>query len=197
MNDARTARRLRLALLLALFTGLALGSFWLYEVMRRATEDALPNAERSEPDFYVEKFSYVKMSPEGKAQYLFSGSRLTPNPLDDSYDIAQPVIHNLDAARPPMTMRSDRATVNSDNSQVNMYDNVHLDRAAAPNLEPMHVASEHLLLLPDDDVVKTDKTVDITVGRSKLTGTGMYTNNATREFRLTSNVHGTYQAPLR
>ena len=197
MNDARTARRFRLALILALLTGLALGSFWLFEVMRRATEDTLPNAERSEPDFYVEKFSYVKMSPEGKAQYHFSGSRMTHNPLDDSYDIVQPVVNNLDTARPPMTMRSDRATVNSDNSQVNMYDNVHLDRPAAPALEPMHVASEHLLLLPDDDVVKTDKPVEITVGRSKLTGTGMYANNATRELRLTSNVHGTYQAPLR
>lgn len=197
MNDARTARRFRLAAVLALMIGLALGSFWLYEVMRRATEDTLPNVERTEPDFYVEKFSYVKISPEGKAQYHFSGDKMTHNPVDDSYDIVQPVVSNLNAERPPLTLQSERATVNSDSSEVHMYDNVHLDRPAAINVEPMHVASDYLLLLPDDDVVKTDKPVEITLGRSKLTGTGMYANNATRELRLTSNVHGTYQAPLR
>lgn len=197
MNEARTARRFRLAVILALMGALALGSFWLFEVMRRATDDALPNPERKEPDFYVEKFSYIKMSPNGKAQYHFSGSRMTHNPLDDSYDIAQPVVSNLDNVQAPMTMRSDRATVNSDNSQVHMHDNVHMDRPASLTAEPMHVKSEYLLLLPDDDVIKTDKPVEITVGQSKLTGTGMYANNATRELRLTSNVHGTYQAPLR
>jgi lipopolysaccharide export system protein LptC len=39
--------------------------------------------------------------------------------------------------------------------------------------------------------------VEITLGQSKLTGTGMMANNATRELRLTSNVHGTYQASAR
>jgi lipopolysaccharide export system protein LptC len=45
--------------------------------------------------------------------------------------------------------------------------------------------------------VKTDKPVVITTGQAKLTGTGMVANNATRELHLTSNVHGTYQAPAR
>jgi lipopolysaccharide export system protein LptC len=54
-----------------------------------------------------------------------------------------------------------------------------------------------MLVLPEEDVVKTDKHVDITLGRSTLSGTGMYANNATSEFRLSSNVHGTYQAPAR
>jgi lipopolysaccharide export system protein LptC len=52
-------------------------------------------------------------------------------------------------------------------------------------------------VLPDDDVVQTDKPVEITMGQSKLNGTGMFANNATRELRLSSNVHGTYQARVR
>lgn len=197
MNNTRAARRFRLTMLLALLIALALGSFWLYEVMRRAADDAEPERVRKEPDFYVENFSYIKMGPSGKAQYHFSGARLTHNPQDDSYDIAQPVVNNLDSAKPPMTIRSQRATLNNDNSEVHLYDNVRLDRPASPANEAMQVRSEYLLLLTEEDVVKTDRPVDITMGQSKLTGTGMVANNATRELHLTSNVHGTYQAPAR
>ncbi len=197
MNNTPSARRFRLVAILAPLIALALGSFWLFEVMRRATDDAIPNPQRKEPDFYVEKFSYVKMAKTGKTQYHFSGARLTHNPQDDSYDILLPVVNNLGNAQGPMTMRAEHATVNSDNSQVHMYDKVRLDRPATAGSDAVHARSEYLLLLPDDDVIKTDKPVEITIGQSRLTGTGMFANNATREFRLMSNVHGTYQAARR
>jgi lipopolysaccharide export system protein LptC len=183
--------------ILAPLIALALGSFWLYEVMRRATEDTGPKGERTEPDFYVEKFSYVKMQRNGSTQYHFSGTKLTHNPQDGSYDIQQPIVTKLGTAEAPMTLRATRARVNSDNSQVQLHENVRMDRPASRSNEPLLVTSEYMLLLPDDDVVKTDKPVAITVGSSTLNGTGMYANNATRELRLAGNVHGTYQAPQR
>jgi lipopolysaccharide export system protein LptC len=195
--SARSPMRFRLVAILAPTIALALGSFWLLEVMRRTAGGFLPSPQRSEPDFYVEKFNYVKMSKTGSAQYHISGTRLTHNPEDDSYDITLPVINNLGNVQAPMTIRSERAQVNSDNSQVRLYDNVHMDRPASPTNEPMHAKTEYLLVLPDDDVMRTDKPVELTLGRSKLTGTGMMANNATRELRLTSNVHGTYQASAR
>jgi lipopolysaccharide export system protein LptC len=195
--SARSTMRFRLMAILTPTIALALGSFWLLEVMRRTAGDFLPSPQRSEPDFYVEKFNYVKISKTGSAQYHISGTRLTHNPEDDSYDITLPVINNLGNVQAPMTIRSERAQVNSDNSQVHLYDNVHMDRPASPTNEPMHAKTEYLLVLPDDDVMRTDKPVELTLGRSKLTGTGMMANNATRELRLTSNVHGTYQASAR
>jgi lipopolysaccharide export system protein LptC len=195
--SARSTMRFRLMAILTPTIALALGSFWLLEVMRRTAGDFLPSPQRSEPDFYVEKFNYVKISKTGSAQYHISGTRLTHNPEDDSYDITLPVINNLGNVQAPMTIRSERAQVNSDNSQVHLYDNVHMDRPASPTNEPMHAKTEYLLVLPDEDVMRTDKPVELTLGRSKLTGTGMMANNATRELRLTSNVHGTYQASAR
>lgn len=189
--------RFRFFMTLAPLVVLALASFWLYEVMRRATESDMPAPQRSEPDFYVEKFRYVKLSKTGAAQYHFAGDRMTHNPQDDSYDIVRPVMRNMSNAESPMTVRAERARVNSDNSQVHLYDNVLMERPASANAEPLEVRSEYMLVLPDDDIVQTDKRVDISLGRSKLTGTGMQANNATRELRLTSNVHGTYQPPVR
>jgi lipopolysaccharide export system protein LptC len=189
--------RIRFFMTLAPLVVLALASFWIYEVMRRATETAIPNPERSEPDFYVEKFSFVKLSKTGSAQYHFSGERLTHNPQDGSYDIVRPIVSNISNTASPVVIKAERARVSSDNSQVHLYENVRMDRQKGQDSEPLHVRTEYMLVLPDDDVMKTDKPVEITTDSVKLTGTGMYANNATREFRLTSNVHGTYQAPLR
>lgn len=191
-------RRFRFLIVLMPLIALALGSFWLFEVMRRATDDFIPAPERTEPDFYVENFSYVKLSKSGLAQYHFSGKRLTHNPQDGSYDITQPVVRNFrDGQQAPTTLRAERAHVNSDNTEVHLHDNVRMDRPASPTAQPLKLNSEYLLLLPDEDIVKTDKPVEIDFGRSKLTGTGMYANNATGDFRLSGNVHGTYQGPLR
>lgn len=189
--------RIRFFMTLAPLVVLALASFWLYEVMRRATDTVVPNPERNEPDFYVEKFSYVKLSKTGSAQYHFSGERLTHNPQDDSYDILNPVVNNISNADAPMTIRAERARVNSDNSQVHLYQNVRMDRPGTATAEPVRIRTEYMLVLPDEDIMKTDKPVEITTDRAKLTGTGMVANNATREFNLTSNVHGTYQPPVR
>jgi lipopolysaccharide export system protein LptC len=196
VNNPRPGFGIRFMLMLAPLIALALGSFWLFEVMRRGADDTNPSPERTEPDFYVEKFSYVKMQGDGSTQYHFSGTRMTHNPQDGSYDIQQPVITKLDTES-PMTLRAARAHVTSDNSQVHLHDNVRMYRPASQNNEPLQVTSEYLLLLPDDDVAKTDKPVAIKVGESQLNGTGMVANNATRELQLASSVHGTYQAPRR
>ena len=195
MNES--TRLFRLVIILAPLVVLALGSFWLLEVLRRAASDNVPNRTRTEPDFYVEKFNYVKIAQDGKAQYHLSGARLTHNPQDDSYDIMQPVVSSVGKSAEPMTVRSETAHVNSDNSEVHMYRHVELDRPGSADTEPLHAKSEYLLVLPDDDVMKTDKPVEITLGKSVLTGVGMLANNATREFKLTSKVHGTYQPPAR
>ncbi|TFW03049.1 LPS export ABC transporter periplasmic protein LptC [Oxalobacteraceae bacterium OM1] len=190
-------RRFRVLVVLAPLIALALGSFWLMEVMRRSTEDIVPTAQRTEPDFYVERFSYVKMSPRGQPQYHFSGARLTHDPIQDTYEIRDPQIRTVDMSHPPTTLRAEVAKVNSDNSEVRLFRNVQLDRPATPDSEHLHVASEYMLLLPDDDIVRTDKPVQMSLGTATLNGTGMYANNATRELRLASNVHGTYQPPAR
>jgi lipopolysaccharide export system protein LptC len=185
-------------MVMSLMIVLALGSFWLLEVMRRSSSDFVPNVPRSEPDFYVEKFSYVKMSRTGEARYHISGARLTHNPQDDSYDVELPVINNKGSSNgSPTIVRAERARIDGDNSKVHLYDNVHMDRPASPNSDRLQVKSEYMLVLPDEDVVRTDKPVEITLGQSTLNGIGMFANNATRELRLSSNVHGTYQARAR
>ena len=197
MKNLRSTFRLRFMLLLALCVALTLGSFWIMEVMRKNTEQLLPSAPRVAPDYYVENFNYVQLALNGQPRYNISGQRLTHNPGDDSFDVILPIIRSLDKQQPPMTLRSNTAKIEDNNSKVNMYGNVNADRLATPKSSKLHLQSEYLQLLPDDDIMTSDKAVEITIDQSKMTGVGMYANNATMQLRLLNNVRGTYRATPR
>lgn len=195
MNSARTGARFRLVVALALAGALALGSFWVLEVMRRAVDVANPATPNSEPDYYVENFTFVRMSKTGEARYNISGRRLTHYPADDSHLIEQPVVNSFSIERPPIKGTADRAIVDNTSSRVHLYDNVHIDRPATVTDRHFHLASDYLLLLPDEDIMQTDQPAVITIGKSTLRGSDMWANNATRELRMSGNVHATYQPP--
>ncbi|WP_034296002.1 LPS export ABC transporter periplasmic protein LptC [Herbaspirillum sp. RV1423] len=192
-SGERAAQRIRLIIVLVVLTTLALGSFWVLQVMRRNIDDTLAARPRSKPDYYVEQFSYVKMSETGQPRYDIVGEKMVHFPDTDSFEVTSPVITSLDKAKPPMTLRSKRAFIEDDNSKIHMYEDVNADRAAIGKTEDMHLKTEYLLLLPDDDVARTDKPVEITMGKSVMTGTGMIANNAIQEFQLLHDVRGTYQ----
>ncbi|MEB0135479.1 LPS export ABC transporter periplasmic protein LptC [Actimicrobium sp. CCC2.4] len=192
MSAVRSANRFRLGFLIALSVALALGSFWVLEVIRKSGGNDAPDAPRVAPDYYVKNFTFVRMAKNRTARYNISGDVLTHLPMDDSYEITKPVIYNLSNNRPTMVMRSERALVNSDNSEVQMIDNVDVDRPASGSIQRFHLKSAYLLLLPDDDVMKTDTPVEMLMGTTILNGTGMVANNATRQLDLAHRVHGVF-----
>jgi lipopolysaccharide export system protein LptC len=197
MKDARATNRVRLVMITLSLAAIALGSFWLLEVMRRSTGEDVAAMSKGEPDYVVDKFSFVRMSKTGVARYSVSGTKLIHYPDKDSFEVQQPVVHSLNDKRLLTTMRAQRAIVEEETNKIHLYHEVQVERQASAASERFHLASDYLLVLPDDDVMQTDKSVDIIYGRSHLTGVGMYVNNATRELRLSRNVHGTFQPPVR
>ncbi len=185
--------RLRLYMVLAFMATLVLGSYWMLEVMRKSIDSTKAELPASAPDYYVEQFNFIRMSETGHARYHISGTKLMHDPRNDSYAIQQPIIRNFSSERPPMTLRSERALVENNNTKVHLYNNVQMDRPASSKAEALHMTSEYLLMLPDDDIVQTDKPVTFRLGQSILHGTGMFANNATREIRLLANVRSTYR----
>jgi lipopolysaccharide export system protein LptC len=198
MTDPRTSSyRVRLAALLAFAAILALGSFWVLDVMRTSIEDNTPQTKRSEPDYYVEQFHFVRAAKTGQGRYYVSGARMLHFPQSDTYEIQQPVVKGVRSDEPPTTIRAKRAVADPNTNQVQLFDNVQMDRPGSAQTKPMHLNSEYLLILPDDDIVKTDRPVVITFADSILRGTGMFVNHATREFKLASNVRGTFPPKAR
>jgi lipopolysaccharide export system protein LptC len=202
MKYTLTAERLRIWLAIALLAMLALGSFWALEVMRRNDEENNAKTSlRNEPDYYVEKFNFVRLPNNGKANYTISGERLTHLPKTDNFEIRQPRINSFDADKPPLNIRADRAIVEQKSSlavPAREHDQIHLqgqvqvvrpDSAASGYFE---LQSEYLLLLPDDNIIKTDQAITMLTNSSEIHAVGMIANNETQQIQMLSKVRASF-----
>jgi lipopolysaccharide export system protein LptC len=89
----------------------AVGSFWLVQVVNQAGQEAEADKFRDEPDYIIDRFSTVRMNKEGKPAYIISGDKLTHRPVDDSSVIDKPFVHGLATDQPPMTIHAQTAYV--------------------------------------------------------------------------------------
>lgn len=177
--------------LLLLATLLALGSFWLLQVMRKPDSSGGPSPARTEPDYYVDNFNFVRLSATGEAQYNISGRHMVHYPTDDTHVVEAPVINSLSKDRPPMTVRAQRAVIEPGGVKIHLYEHVRINRPKTPQADHFHLESEYLMVLPDEDIMRTDEPVRLTLGASILHGAGLVANNATGELSLASRVQAT------
>lgn len=192
LPSRRGANRYRLLFSLSGAIGLALGSFWLLQLFNKQAETGAPGQNPNEPDYYVEKFNFVRMSMTGQARYNISGARMVHRPLDNTYEITLPVVHSLSPGEPPLMIRSQRAIATPDSNRIDMIDQVVADRPASSNSDAFNLKSEYLQIFPDEEILRTDKAVEIMLGQSRMSGVGMMANNATREISLAQRVRGTF-----
>jgi lipopolysaccharide export system protein LptC len=188
----RTAQRWRLSVIMMAGIFLALGSFWLAQMMENQGAALGADALRNEPDYIVEKFSFVRMSPAGQPQYLISGAKLTHRPLDDSADIELPLVKSVAPGKPPMTIDANRARIDHGNTQIHLIGDVDIERKGSASVEPMKLETEQLLILPDEDRMETDGEVFMRLGSATVRGTGMKADNAAQRLHLNSNGHIVY-----
>jgi lipopolysaccharide export system protein LptC len=179
----RTAHRWRLLTLMLTAVFCAFGSFWLVQVMQG--EDNTPGGSAgNEPDYIIDNFSWVRMSETGKPRYVISGERLTHRPADNTALVDKPVVQSITVEHPPMTMTSDHALVSQNQNQIDLTGNVDIQRPAGTKSEPLRIRTEALTVLPDEDIVKTDKAIEMQLGASSVAGVGMLANNATQQVHL-------------
>lgn len=181
----RTAHRWPLIGLMLGAVFLALGSFWLVQVMQDQGDQSV-DVKSSEPDYIVDNFSYVRMSPTGQPRYVISGAKLSHRPDVDVSDIEKPIMRSMTPDRPHMTVTSKTAQVLHVQNQIDMQGDVEVLRPASPKTQALQIHSQALTALPDDEIVKTDQAVDILLGTSRLKGVGMLANNATQTLHVAS-----------
>ncbi len=179
--DKRTAHRWPLLITIVVGIFLALGSFWLLQVIQRGDGDIDPAAAGNEPDYIVEKFSFVRMTPEGKPRYLLYGAKLTHRPLGDVSDVERPMLQSMAPDRPPMTIKAQSARIRHEENEVDLLGKVDINRPASPAARALHMKTEALTVFPDEDRMESNQRVDMALGASTITGIGMKANNATRQ----------------
>ena len=157
----------------------ALGSFWLLEVMNKNAQDINASKNVNEPDYFITNFSLVRMDLTGKPSYIVSGKKLTHYPADDSSDIDQPFVRKLTPDMPPMNMNAELAHIDQNNTRLQLHRKVVVDRVASPKAQNLTLKTEALTVYPDEERMETDVPVDILTGASRIHGVGMKANNAT------------------
>lgn len=187
----RTAHRWRMASLMITGVVFALGSFWLVQVINRGDDVAQGEVPKSEPDYIVDKFSFVRMTLAGQPRYIVSGDRLTHQPSDDSLDVEQPVVLNLGETQPqpPMTMRARKGHIDQGRSVVQLTGDVEIERPQQGAVKSLALKTEALTLYTDEDRMETAAPFVLALGTTTVEGVGMKANNATGQF----NVQGRSQ----
>jgi lipopolysaccharide export system protein LptC len=180
--NKRTAHRWRLLALMLAGLFFAFGSFWLAQVMR--SDDVRTVNVGDDPDYIIDNFSFVRMSETGQPRYVISGERLTHRPANNTSVIDKPVVQSMTVDHPRMTITANTANVNQDQNQIDLTGNVDISRPGGKATQPMRVRTEALTLLPDEDIAKTDKPIQMKLGASSVTGVGMVANNATQQVTL-------------
>ena len=179
----RTAHRGKLLALMLSALFFAFGSFWLLQIMSSDNGGGPVNVG-NDPDYIVENFSFVRMAETGKPRYVISGERLTHRPADNSSVIEKPVVQGLNTEHPPMTMTAQHALVSQNQNQVDLSGDVDIQRPGAANARPLRVRTQALTFLPDEDIAKTDRAIEMKVGTATAHGVGMVANNATQQVEL-------------
>jgi lipopolysaccharide export system protein LptC len=181
--NKRTRHRWRLLALMLAAVFFAFGSFWLVQVMRGG-EDMHNVNVGNDPDYIIDNFSFVRMSETGQPRYVISGERLTHRPADNTSLIDKPVVQSMTVDRPRMTITANSAHVNQDQNQIDLTGNVDITRPGGKTTQPLRIRTEALTVLPDEDIAKTDKPIEMKLGASSVTGVGMVANNATQQMTL-------------
>lgn len=190
--SASSARRFRLIAIFALAVTLAVGSAWVNMVLNRSSADENAGIPREDPDYYMDNFRHFTLKLTGEADYELTGKKMTHYPDNDTYLINFPVMESLDEQQRLQVSYSDWAYIEDENSKIHMHENVVVIRPPTSDTEAFRMTTEYLLVLPDEDIMRTDREVIAYQGTATMTGIGMESNNATRELFLLSRAKVVY-----
>ncbi|MBC3937204.1 LPS export ABC transporter periplasmic protein LptC [Undibacterium sp. CY7W] len=178
---------------------MVLAGIWIHQIIHRQGDEAAGRLQnRKEPDYYVEKFNFIKLSNNGQANYHVQGDKLIHLPQTDQYEITNPLIHSFDERRQPVTIQAKRALVeqksanpalNRSYDQVHFYEDVVVAQTSADPKNFFQLNTQYLLMLPDTDIVKTDQAVRMQTYKVDATSIGIEANNLTQQVSFLSKVN--------
>ena len=184
----RTAHRWRLGTIMMVGVMFALGSFWLVQLINQGDLAGGVEGLKTEPDYIVEKFSFVRMTLGGQPRYIISGEKLTHRPSDDSLDVVLPVVQNLATKQPPMTMHAKAAHIDQAKNVVDLMGDVDIQRPPLGKVQGMTLKTDALTVFPDEDRMETKKPFELVVGTTTVEGVGMKANNATGQLDVQNKM---------
>lgn len=177
--------------LLALLAGLSL---WLqYAVQSPGTTG--PGSDKHVADYIVENFHATRYDVTGRPENTLSARSTRHFVDDDSTRLEMPRFTAVDGQNGSINIRSESGQVSSKAEKVTFTGKVVLVRDLHDAQGPLTLTTNYLEIFPKQDLMRTDRPVQVRGKHLAIDAGGLQLNNQTRELRLTRGVK-TYYEPI-
>jgi len=177
---------------LAVVTLLALLTLWLGKVA--GSQAPLGSGGFShDPDYVVENFAAMAFDTAGNPNYHLSALRMVHYMDDDSTELDRPRFERTPRDALPVRVSSQRGLVSPDGESVYFIGEVRVSRPAAPEQAAMEMAADYLRVIPDADILRTDKPVTLRQGASVIEASGLVIDGEKRYMQLNGRVKALYE----
>ena len=176
---------------------MALLTFWIYQTVEQQGPK-LDGSNRHDPDYIMENFVTTQTDAMGKLRYVLAAAKMVHYPDDDSTTLAQPMFTQYTENKPYTKITGLRANVSSNGEEIEILDDVVVTRQAFAGKGEMQVLTDKLILLPNQDLAKTDSPVVIKQApKTVIHATGMVYDKNKKTLQLLNRVNAHYEKPIR
>ena len=188
--------RFLLYLPFALMGVLALGTYWLVRSTPVPASPAPRQAERHEPDYYMEGFSVRTFDAAGSIRSEVLGSSARHYPDTPWLEIDAIRIRSFDTRGRLTTASADRGLSTEDGSEVKLLGHASVVReaqsaASAASSPRLEYRGEFLHAFITTERVVSDQPVELLHGQDRFTADRLDYDQATRVLQLQGRVRGT------
>ena len=174
---------------------LALVTFWINLTVEEQGPK-IDGSNRHDPDYTMNNFVTTQTEPSGKLSYVLAATEMVHYPDDDSTVLQRPRFTQFTVNKPYTQIEALRGYVSSNGEEIELVDNVKVVRQAFEGKGEMQVLTEKLIILPNQNIAKTDSAVLIkqapkTVIRAK----GMVFDKKNQTIKLFNRVKVHYERP--
>ena len=186
---------------IALLGLMAMTSYWLVRNTPEWREPELEAAPRHVPDYFMRDFSVRVFGADGKLKSEMLGVEGRHFPDTDTLEIDKPRIRILGAEGRVTTAIAQRGLINSDGSEVQLFERAVVVREAYTNAQGLvtprsEMQSDFLHLFANTEQVRSHLPVVLLRGRGdRFTADAMTYDNLDRVMQLKGRVRGTLQPP--
>lgn len=162
-------------------------TYWLN--LQVKPESARPDSsKRHDPDAIMDNFSATKLNERGVPRFIMTAKKMRHYPDDDSTTLEVPRLTTLSADRPAIHLIAKRGVVSSKGDEIFLYDDVEVLREANARQDELTLQTEYLHVIPDKDMVSTDRAVILADAHNTVHAIGLKMDNKARTLELLSQV---------
>lgn len=183
--------RLRNGWPLLLVLALLALSYWLDQQARPGPEQP-DGVGRHDADAIMERFSAMRMSPEGVPAFVMTAQDMRHYPDDDSTILNTPRVTTLQPGQPPLHAVAQRGEVLQQGDEILLAGAVEVLREPTGQEGALTLQTESLHVLPQAQRVYTDRPVQVADAFHTVSAVGLEMDSAARTLKLLSRVRGEY-----